>query len=402
MIKKRTAVILVLITLLLTSAATFTVGNLYSLRVGDKIVLTQEDFQRYQAFYDEYAKVDELKEYIKRTFYEPVEDETLDNGAIKGIFEHLGDPYSTYMTPEEFEAFNEESEGTYGGIGIVVTATEDGLITVVSPIEDTPGDAAGIKSGDKIIMVDDVDVWGDELDAAVDRMKGEPGTDVVLTILRDREELTFTITREQIVIKSVKSRMIDDQIGYLRISSFDNKVHEEFVNHLGQLMRSGAEGLVIDLRNNPGGSLEQVVYIADDLVGNGSIVYTRDRSGKEEHYESDPEKIDLPIVVLVNEGSASASEILTAALRDLANAKIIGTTTFGKGVVQTIRPLADGSAVKLTTSQYFTPSGDYIHGVGIPPDIEVTLDPAYDEIEEPTDADDNQLQRALEELRSHL
>ena len=303
------------------------------------------------------------------------------------------------MNKNQFEDFNEQSTGTYGGIGIIVTAGKGDFITIVSPIEDTPGEAAGLKSGDKIIEANGVEVFSETMDEAIDIMKGEPNTEVTLKIKRGQEIFDVSITRELIVLKSVKSRVVDNY-GVLRITMFDNKVSDEFDENLSKLLSRDIEGLIIDLRNNPGGSLSEVIKIADKLLGEQLIVYTETKNGTKQEYTSDASKVDLPITVLVNEGSASASEILTGAIQDSKAGTIIGTTTFGKGLVQSVMPLNDGTGFKLTTAQYFTPNGRYIHDVGIEPDISIELPESYYELEDANDEDDIQLQKAIEVLEN--
>jgi len=247
--------------------------------------------------------------------------------------------------------------------------------------------------------VNGIEVSGERFEQAVRMMRGEPGTDVVLTLFRENVgQFEVPITRAIITVKSVKSRMLEntDGIGYIRITTFDDKVYEEFVSQYLQLVNQGAKSLVIDLRNNPGGSLNQCVAIADYILGEQMIVYTKDNQGKQENYRSDRKKIDLPLAVLVNGGSASASEIVTGAIKDGKAGTIIGTTTFGKGLVQTVRPLRDGDGLKLTIAQYFTPNGDYIHGVGITPDIIVEQTSPIDPQDDTTD---EQLQMAISVLQ---
>lgn len=341
----------------------------------------------------------EFIEYIRQNYYLDTTDVDFESGIYSGIFESLDDPYSVYMTEEEFTSFNESSEGSYGGIGIQIEPGKDNLITIVSPFEDTPGERAGLISGDKIVKVNGNDVYADALDEAVKQMKGEPGTDVTLTIYREGEDMfDVVITREQIVLKSVKSRVItaDQQtIGYVRITGFDSKVYSEFVSHYKELKSQNVNSLIIDLRNNPGGSLQQCVQLADFILGEQLIVYTKNKTGTTEEYKSDSNKIELPIAVLVNGGSASASEILTGAIKDSKSGTVIGTTTFGKGLVQSVIPLPQGDGIKLTTAQYFTPNGTYIHGVGIEPDIVLEQSEDYVVGEDDTDV---QLQKAIEVL----
>lgn len=343
-------------------------------------------------------KMLQLIAYIRNNYYMDTDDVNFKTGIYKGIFESLGDPYSVYMDTEEFEKFNETSDGSFGGIGIVVEPGKDNLITIVSPIEDTPGEAAGLKSGDKVVRVDGEDVYAETMDEAIKKMKGEPGSDVVLTIYRQGENLfDVNITRDMIVVKAVKSRVIVSakNLGYIRITSFDSKVYNEFVSQYKTLKEQNIDGLILDLRNNPGGHLDQCVKLADYVLGKQLIVYTKNRLGEEKRYTSNAAKIDLPIAVLVNSGSASASEILTGAIKDSRSGTIIGTRTFGKGLVQNIWALSDGSGLKLTTSQYFTPNGDYIHGIGIAPDIIIEQSKNYVQGDDSTD---EQLKKAIEVL----
>lgn len=370
MISKKKAIAIGLILVLLTATGTFLLDNMFQLTIGSKVIIPKNQL-------DNANKVAYLKQYIDQNYLNEATEEEMLDGQLKGLFQSLDDPYSMYMTENEFSDFMDQTEGSYGGVGIIVTPGEDNFITVVSPIEDTPGEKAGIKSGDKIIKVNDKEFLAEEMDKAVDVMKGEPGTDVNLTLLReseeDSEEIVVKLTREQIRLISVKSQMIEENIGYIRIIQFDELVYDDFKKHLSDLKDNGMESLIIDLRNNPGGLLQQTADIADLLIGESPIVYTETKDGKKEYYNSDEDKLGLPLVVLVNEGSASASEILSGAIKDTNNGTILGTTTFGKGIVQRIEQLNDGSGFKLTISEYFTPNGINIHGKGIEPDVELEL-----------------------------
>lgn len=438
MFSKRTIIIWGIVILLLSNAATGAVvyfgtsmSQMTSLESGNGVTISKEDFEYYQSLHagtknaievgdklliskDEYTalnedketfgKVIELRKFILENYYQDFDEEKFIDGILKGLFMSLEDPYSVYMDKEEFDRFTEDNEGTYGGIGIIVAPTDDGMITVVSPIEDTPGERAGIKSGDKIIKVEGEDVNAQVMDEAVRKMRGEPGTAVNITIYRESvgDPFDVSITREEIRLKTVKSRMLNDDLGYIRISMFDQITATDFKTNLEALLANSPKGLVIDLRNNPGGSLGEVVDIADQLLGNQMIVYTENRVGQKREFKSGFMKVDLPMVVLVNGGSASASEILAGAIQDSNSGQIIGETTFGKGVVQTVIPLDDGTGFKLTTSQYFTPNGRNIHGIGIEPDVVIEMPESYYDIEEPTDEDDVQLQKAIEVLSSQV
>lgn len=396
--KNRTRILLIAL-LVITSMIFSSVLTLFvQFSVGARSVVPEEEIARLREIEARYQKVEQLKSFIDSNYYLPTKDVDFQEGLIDGLFSALDDPYSVYFNKDEFKSFNESSAGSFGGIGIVIEPGKDNLITVVSPIEDTPGERAGIQTGDKILKVDGIEVFADKTEAAIKRMKGKPGTEVTLTIYRaDQEPFDLKITRAMIVIKAVKSRILTEagNLGYLRITSFDEKVFEEFKTHYQELKAKGATGLIIDLRNNPGGSLQQCVELSDYILGEQLIVYTKDNSGKEERFNSDKAKIDLPIAVLVNKGSASASEILTGAIKDGKAGTIIGTTTFGKGLVQTVRDLKDGDGIKLTIAQYFTPSGAYIHGVGIEPNIVVEQPEKVDPADDKTDL---QLQKAIEVL----
>jgi len=352
----------------------------------------------------EYKEIEELKNYVLKNYYLDVTEEQLYEGMKKGIFEVLKDPYSVFMNEDEFGDYMQSSSGEYPGIGIYLTPNNENQIEIVSPIEDTPAFRAGLLAKDLIIGVNGEEVNADVMDEAISKIKGEPGTPVTLTIYRPETKSRFDvdIVREWIDIKVVKSRMIEDKVGYLRLTTFDENSAAEFDKNIKELIKQGAKGIVIDLRNNPGGYLDQCVNIADTLLGKEMIVYTESRNGDDDEFYSDADFYDVELVVLVDGGSASASEILTGALKDHKRATIIGETTFGKGVVQIVERYAENTGFKLTTSQYFTPNGVNIHGIGITPDIEVVLDENYGKIENPTDKDDNQLQKALEVIRTKI
>ena len=396
--KKSKLFFIIIIIIAMTSFLTFSVTNIVQIRNDSKILIPIETYENLKHIELKYEKAERLQNFISENFYEDIPDEVIEDGVLYGLFDSLDDPYSVYMNQKEFKEFNEQSNGSYGGIGIIVTASKGDFITIVSPFEDTPGERAGLKSGDKILEANGIQVYSSQIDKAIDIMKGEPNTEVELKIKRDEEIFDVNITRELIVLKSVKSRIVDDKYGYIRITMFDSKVSEEFEKNLKELLNQNIKGLVIDLRNNPGGSLYEVIKIADRLLDEQMIVYTENRVGHKEEYLSDNKKLNIPMTVLVNEGSASASEILTAAIQDTDSGIIIGTTTFGKGIVQSVIPLQDGSGIKLTTSQYFTPNGECIHGIGIEPNIVIEMPDSYYEIEDPTDEDDIQLQKAIEIL----
>lgn len=406
MSKKRVAVLIVVI-VLVTNGITFGLSNLMSTTINNKAYIPLVEYNKLKSVYNEFSKVMEVEEYIGEKYLRDVDKEKLREGQLKGLLYSLEDPYSTYFTKDEFTSLLEETSGSFGGIGIMVTPGDDNFITVVSPIEDTPGERAGIKSGDKIIKVNGEEFFAENMDLAVKEMKGEPDTKVVLTILRikdgmENETFDLEITREIIRVVTVKSHIIEDDIGYIRISSFDDLTYKDFKEELDNLGKQNIKGLIIDLRNNPGGLLKSTIQIADELLGEVDIVYTQTKDGKKRYERSDKRMVDYPLAILINGGSASASEILSGAVKDNNRGVLIGSTTFGKGVVQQIHGLGDGSGLKLTTSEYFTPNGTNIHGIGIEPDILVELDEDVEVIGIDNLQGDNQLKRAIEEIKSKI
>ncbi|MCR3955980.1 MAG: S41 family peptidase [Gudongella sp.] len=404
---KRKMVVIFVALLLITNLATLVIGNFVSVFVGNRVIVERSEYEELNEVYQENAKIQQVKHVIDEMYLREYDQEDLYEGQIKGMVGALEDPYSIYMTREEYESFNMETDGIYGGIGIIVTPGEDDLITVVSPIEDTPGERAGIRTGDKIIKVEGKEYFSETMDEAVSLMRGDPNTEVQITIMRrdkdgNTETFDLNITREIIRLQSVKSGVIQEDIGYIRLTAFDNLTYEDFMKALMDIQSEGVRGIVLDLRSNPGGLLNVSVDIADELLGEGTVVYTEDKYGQRQYEESDSKMVDLPLVVLVNEGSASASEILAGAIRDLDRGTLIGTTTFGKGLVQRIRDLADGSGIKLTVSEYFTPDGINIHGTGIEPDVVVELNEDVEGIGLDYLDQDNQLQKAIEVLREKL
>jgi carboxyl-terminal processing protease len=312
---------------------------------------------------------------IKRDYVEPVSDKKLLEDAIRGMLAGL-DPHSAYLISEEYQELKEGTTGQFGGLGIEVTM-ENGFVKVVSPIDDTPAQRAGIKTGDLIVRLDDEPVKGMSLADAVKKMRGEPGSKILLTVVREGEEapLKITLVRAVIKVQSVKSRMLEKDYGYLRISSFQSGTGEALKENLANLKKENSgrlKGLVLDLRNNPGGVLNAAVDVSDAFLKSGLIVYTEGRiENSEMRFNATPDDLldSAPMVVLINAGSASASEIVAGALQDQKRAVIMGEKSFGKGSVQTILPTSNGAAVKLTTARYYTPSGRSIQAEGIEPDI---------------------------------
>lgn len=349
-----------------------------------------------------------IERYIDQYFLDEVDEEKMADSIYKGIVSGMGDEYAAYYTKDEYETITEKTSGTYCGIGAYVTTnTETGAITIIKPITDGPADKAGLKAGDIIYAVDGTKVTGEDLSQVLALIKGEVGTQVKLQIVRSGESdyLDFTLTREEIKEDTVNSRMLSDTIGYIQVTSFEEVTPEQFQDALTSLQKEGMKALVVDLRDNGGGLLNAAVDMLDMMLPKGLVVYTEDKKGvAEEYYAEDDDEIKMPVAILVNGNSASASEVFAGAMQDEEKAKLVGTTTFGKGIVQTIFDLQDGSALKMTTSKYYTPKGRNIHGTGLKPDIEVELDKSTlqqtDQTEQETT--DNQMQKAMEYLQGEL
>ncbi len=348
---------------------------------------------------DVLKKLKLLEESIDEYYLEDVENEQMENSLYKGFVAGLGDPYSTYYSKEELEEVYDSTEGIYYGIGAYISldeATGGGKITKVMP--NTPAEEAGVHDNDIIVAVDGENVLGMTLSEIVSKVKGPEKTQVMLTLYREGEAdyLEIPVTRMKIESPTVTYEMYEDGIAYIQITEFDSVTTDQFREKLNQAKSEGMKSLILDLRDNPGGNLSDVVDISEELLPKGLVVYTEDRDGKRKEYSCDGEnEIQVPMVVLVNGNSASAAEILAGAIKDYDKGTILGTTTFGKGIVQRIFGLSDGSAIKLTVSHYYTPNGNDIHGVGIEPDETLELD--YEKYLE--DKSDNQLERAKQILK---
>lgn len=338
------------------------------------------------------TKIEELDYYIDRYYLFDYEDEDIENGIYKGMMAGLGDVYTGYYTPEEYASFMETSNGTYSGIGAMLSQDYNtGIITVVRAFEGSPAAEAGIQTDDILYKVKGEEVTGKDLSLVVVDLKGEEGTEVELSILRGTEEIEMSIERRHIQVPTVEYRMETEEIGYIAITEFDDVTQEQFMSALEALEGQGMKDLIIDLRNNGGGLVNVTCAILDRLLPEGMIVYTEDKYGNREQEISDAENYFAgDMAVLVNGQSASASEIFAGAIKDYGVGTLIGTQTFGKGIVQSLFPLEDGSAVKITVSRYYTPAGNNIHEVGIEPDIVLELDKEAEE--------DNQLKKAIEVL----
>lgn len=332
--------------------------------------------------------------FIETKYVNDTDDVKLIDGAIDGMVKSLNDPHSNYLSPKMYKTLMEQTEGSFAGIGVVMGMDNEQKIHIVGIMENSPGQKAGLQEGDEILAVDGVPVTQMAFDEVAAHVRGQAGTDVVLTIMRDNANQDITITRDNIKLKTVGHKMLDNNIGYIQIVSFSEDTANEFNEAYNDLKNQGMKALVLDLRNNPGGLLTTCVEIAKKLVPKGEIVSIVDKQGNKETYSSSLEAPEYPLVVLINKNSASASEILSGAIQDTKAGTIIGNTSYGKGSVQTILPMFEDDAVKLTIAKYYTPSGRSIDGIGITPDIEINLD------ENATS--DTQLDKALEVLKTQL
>lgn len=349
-------------------------------------------------------KINQLNKYIDNKYLGDYDKNKVTEGIYKGMFEALEDPYSSYMDSDEFKKFTEMTTGKFVGIGVVVSPNDDNRIQVVSVIKGGPAEGAGVKAGDIIWKVDGTEYSGQDMDKAVSIMKGNEGKPVKITILRenkdgDPEQIEKEIIRAEVINPSVEHKMLDDGIGYLQIFQFEDQTYNEFIEALNDLKAQGMKGLVIDIRQNGGGDLKIATDIIDELLPEGNIVYTEDKNGEREYINSDKNELEVPLAVLVSEYTASASEIMTAAVQDSKKGTIIGTKTYGKGVVQEVSPLPDGSAVKLTISEYFSPNGRSINKKGIEPDIKLELPDDLTGIGPDYLDQDNQLVKAIEVVK---
>lgn len=378
--------------------AAFTAAILLALTAG--FAIGRIDFGQQMQMADSAfeQKAQEIGQILQQYFYKGADEQTLMDGMLHGMADALGDPYTTYYNEEELNRYNEVTSETYGGIGVVISKDADTGYPKASRVyKNSPAQKAGLMTGDVFVAVDGERVKSDDtLTALSNKMRGEKGTQVTVTIQRGGKEMEFTITRAQIQAEYVEYHMLDSEVGYILISEFSTKCDEEFKAAVKDLQAQGMKRLVLDVRSNPGGYVDQAVHIADMLLPEGVVVSLKDKNGKTQEYTSDAGQLGIPMVVLVNEYSASASEILVGALKDYGAATVVGMKTYGKGIVQMMFPLASGGALDVTIASYFTPKGTSIHGVGIAPDVELQLsDDLLSGETALTEATDNQLQKAI-------
>lgn len=350
-------------------------------------------------------KLNLIDQTLKDFYFDDIDDSKVLDNIYKAYVNAYGDKYTVYYTADEYAKIQESSNGAYYGIGVVVRKNDDGTILVVEPYDGAPGKEAGMRKNDVIVTVNGESVADQDLNSVVAKIKGDEGTTVNIGIRRDGSDdiAKLTVTRRKVEIKTVAYEMLDDSVGLITISEFDKVTAQQFKEAYAQLETLGMKGLVIDIRSNPGGLLNVVVDMLDEILPDGLIVYTEDKYGNRQEYNgSNPDVIDVPLAVLVNGESASASEIFAGAVQDYGAGTIIGTQTFGKGIVQTIRRMSDGSAIKYTMAKYFTPKGQDIHGHGVTPDIVEELSDEFNNLTEYDASKDNQLQKAIEVIKGDI
>ena len=386
-------VIAVFITFMVTSI------SLYTYFVNNPISITSKSSSSSK---DIAGTLQKYKEIIDKYYLGDVDEEKLKEGAIKGYIEGLGDPYTEYISADEMEDYLSDTMGNFVGIGIyMVKNTEKGKIQVLAPIKGSPAEKAGIQAGDLILTVDGVDYSADEMTIASNKIKGEEGTTVTIEVLRGTETKKYELKREKVKVNQVEGKVLSNNIGYINFTSFDETTADDFKAKFEELNKQGIKSLIIDLRNNGGGIVDQELQIADYVADKDSVLlYEVDKNNKEtvKKAKTDP-IINMPIIILTNENTASASEILAGALKDLGKAKTVGTTTYGKGVIQQILKLSDGSGLKVTIEEYQTPNRNKIHKIGIAPDEEVKLPDSVTNVLNVTESEDTQLQKAIEMLK---
>ncbi len=383
--------------------AVIAVGILFALRGGSSMPMIGAGTSTDGLAVDDATvqKLKVLEQYIDYYFYKSSEvtDEQLENGMYKGLLNSLDDVYTCYFTPEEYQSIKQQTEGIYYGIGAYVSKdVESGMCVISGVIKGTPAEAGGLMEGDIIYKVDGKDMAGMELEEVVAHIKGEEGSKVKVTLIRNGEEIVVELTRAKVSAPTVDSEMLEGGIGYLQITQFDDVTTKQFSDNLASLKTQGLEGLIIDLRGNPGGNVTTVCAIAEQFLPEGLIFYMEDKNGTRTEYTCKGANWDLPLVVLVNEYSASASEIFSGAVKDAGIGKLVGKKTYGKGVVQNLIPFEDGSAIKITVANYYTRGGNDINLKGIEPDVEIGLDSeAYLE-----DGTDTQLDKAVEVMKEEM
>ena len=386
-------IIVIITTSLITAFATYQYlrNNVLAIRKGNNTSFEGLEYT-----------LSQFRTELENKYIGEINDEELIDGALKGYVNALGDPYTTYYTKEEMKEIMEETNGNFVGIGIYMTENiKENVIMVIKPIENSPAEKAGILPGDMITKINDVEYTGDKLEEASNKIRGEEGTKVKLEIYRNGETKEFEITRKKVVISHITTKVLEDNIGYIAISDFDGDCANEFKTKYKELEKKGITKLIIDIRNNGGGIVDKSLEIANTMIEKGStLLITKDKKNNEDITKATENPIiNMPVVVLTNEYSASASEILAGALKDNNKATLVGTKTYGKGIIQELNKLSDGSGLKVTVSEYYTPNHTAINKIGITPDVEVELSDEAKKQLNLEEKDDNQLQKAIEILK---
>ncbi|MBR6700444.1 MAG: S41 family peptidase [Firmicutes bacterium] len=385
------------ITFVITVVGTIGFMSVFNVGIGDKAFVSLTEYQQMKTIATRYAELDSLYNFLEANYYEELDEEALTLGMYKGLFEGTGDPYTKYLSEEERESHEEYFSGEFEGIGVSMNASSEGYIQIISVMDDSPAKKAGVKDGDIILAVDDVRYSGSELSEAAEALRGEKGTKVKMTVSRDGEILHFELTRAPVTDVSVYSDIIEDNMGYIRITSFVGNTAELFKEELEELEKKKVSGLIIDIRSNGGGLVNESVEIADMLMDEGVVVYAEDGNGEKTYYKTKAGRTPLKYVVLVNKGTASASEILAAGIQCNKEGTVLGETTFGKGIIQKSWRLTNGEGAEITIAQYFTADGEVIHEKGITPDIVTEL--KEEDITDGMVTNDRQLQKAVAVLK---
>lgn len=366
---------------------------------GDTVTISKEEYERYKQF----DTLLELMDLVDYAYFEEYDVQDMLDGAANGLLLGLGDPYTFYYTPDEYAELWEEDEGEYAGVGIQIsTSYLTGLCTISRVFDNGPAREAGVLKGDILYMVEDLYVNSSTINDAVDIMRGTPGTTVHVVFLRGTEEIEYDLVRAQITVNRIDSGMLTDDIGYIYLYEFAGDCATEFQAAVKDLQGKGAKGLIIDLRDNPGGWVDDAEAIGDIFLDAGTLCYLQYNDGSREYYRTKDGKTEMELVVLMNEHSASSSEILAGALKDRANASIVGVQSYGKGIVQTVVGLDDGAGMQMTIAQYYTPNGNAVHKVGITPDVEIPLPEGDVGMYDFGDLNDPQLSKALEVMQQKL
>jgi len=382
-----------------TDSAANTTSSAITSSDGETVTISKEEYERYKQF----DTLLELMELVDYGYFEEYDVQDMLDGAANGLLLGLGDPYTFYYTPEEYAELWEEDEGEYAGVGIQIsTSYLTGLCTISRVFDNGPAREAGVLKGDILYKVEDLYVNSSTINDAVDIMRGVPGTTVHVVFLRGTEEIEYDLVRAQITVNRIESGMLADDIGYVYLYEFAGDCATEFQAAVKKLEQQGAKGIIIDLRDNPGGWVNDAESIADIFLDKGTLCYLQYNDGSREYYRTKDGKTEMELVILLNENSASSSEILAGALKDRAEATIVGVQSYGKGIVQTVVGLDDGAGMQMTIAQYYTPNGNAVHKVGITPDVEIHLPDGDVGMYEFGDLNDVQLAKALEVMQQKL